>query len=83
LAHALLDQDVVTVIATDGHNNKVRKPVLKEAYDWVASQHGEPRANRLFLDTPQSVIATQPVIPATQPVIPATQPVIPAKAGIQ
>ncbi|MEM6583718.1 MAG: CpsB/CapC family capsule biosynthesis tyrosine phosphatase [Pseudomonadota bacterium] len=51
-AEQLLDQDVVTVVASDGHNTTARRPIIAEAYDYLGQHYGDDRARRLMLDTP-------------------------------
>ena len=59
VARQLLDDDVVTVLASDGHNSVARPPALAEAFDYVSEQYGPARARRLMLDTPQRIAASQ------------------------
>jgi len=51
-AHALLDAGVVTVIASDGHNQGPRKPVMDHARDWIAHNLGIARAITLCEESP-------------------------------
>jgi len=59
LATQLLDDDVVTVMASDGHNAGARQPVLREAFDYISEQYGPERARRLMLDNPDAICAGQ------------------------
>ncbi|MDB6063787.1 MAG: capsular biosynthesis protein [Verrucomicrobiaceae bacterium] len=54
-AHALLNDDLVSVIATDAHNLQHRPPLLREAANWVAQNFGEERAWRLVGATPAAL----------------------------
>jgi protein-tyrosine phosphatase len=56
IAHQLLQSDMVTVLASDGHNGKVRPPVLRQTFDYIASHYGEQKAQRLMLDTPAAIV---------------------------
>lgn len=56
IAHELLQSDMVTVLASDGHNGRVRPPTLRQTYDYIVSQFGDQRAQRLMLDTPAAII---------------------------
>jgi len=47
LAFALVDRDLASLVASDGHR-QARPPHLDEAYDLVVGRVGEARANRLF-----------------------------------
>lgn len=52
LAHALLKEKKVTVLATDAHNIKHRPPILSEGRTAAAQLIGEVAARRLVLDNP-------------------------------
>ncbi len=56
IAHQLLQSDMVTVLASDGHNARVRPPVLRQAFEYIVREYGEKRAQRLMLDTPALII---------------------------
>lgn len=55
LASSLLEQGVVQVMASDGHNVRHRPAVLSEALQCAARLIGERRAEALVLDTPQRI----------------------------
>ena len=59
IARRLLDANQVTVLASDGHNTRVRRPVLSEAFEHISEHHGEARARMLLLENPQRIVATQ------------------------
>jgi protein-tyrosine phosphatase len=59
IAHQLLKDDFVTVLASDGHNAKARQPALQQAFDAIAVQYGTERARRLTLHTPARITASQ------------------------
>lgn len=59
VAVQLMEQDMVYVIASDGHNIKARPPVLSAAMQWVSSRYGEERAERLFRDNPALLVSAQ------------------------
>lgn len=58
VAHSLLQQGAVTVVASDGHNTGARQPVLQASYQLVCSQYGEPIASRLHKETPAQIAAS-------------------------
>jgi protein-tyrosine phosphatase len=58
-ANALLDADVVTVIATDTHNLQYRPPILNDAQTTVAEKYGEDRAERLTLTNPDHIVSSR------------------------
>jgi protein-tyrosine phosphatase len=57
VAWQLLHDDVVKVVASDGHNNKARPPGMKQAFARVSQEYGEERALKLMLDAPASIIS--------------------------
>ena len=58
-ARQLLRDDVVTVLASDGHNAAARRPGLSEAFDYISREYGAERARRLMLDTPAAIAVDQ------------------------
>ena len=59
IAHQLLQDDAVAVLASDGHNARARQPGLKQAFNAIAGQYGAERARRLTLHTPAVIVASQ------------------------
>ena len=59
IAHQLLQDDAVAVLASDGHNARARQPGLKQAFDVIAGRYGPERALRLTLHTPAVIAASQ------------------------
>lgn len=59
IAHHLLENDTVMVLASDGHNARARPAALSQAFDRITRQYGEERARRLMLDTPAEIAAGQ------------------------
>ena len=59
IAHQLLRDDTVTVLASDGHNAKARPPVLSQAFASIVQLYGSERAQRLMLDTPAAIVQNQ------------------------
>jgi len=59
LAHQLLDDDLVKVIASDGHNNVARQPALKQSFMHIAQRYGQQRAEKLTMLTPAAIVADQ------------------------
>ncbi len=58
-ARQLLEQGVVTVIASDAHNCRHRPPDLNPGRDAAAEIVGEDEAYRLVLDTPWKIVGHQ------------------------
>jgi protein-tyrosine phosphatase len=54
-AQWLLDNDLVSVIATDAHNLQHRPPLLREAAHWVAERYGVEHAWRLVGAAPAAL----------------------------
>jgi protein-tyrosine phosphatase len=59
VACQLLDRGAVSVLASDGHNARMRPPVLRSVFDHVAREYGEDVALGLFIDTPAAIVAAQ------------------------
>lgn len=66
LAHRLLDEDAVRVVASDAHNLGSRPPVLSQAHTYIGQHWGGDVANDLMLRYPQQLLgmAAQPGPPA-------------------
>lgn len=59
IAHQLLRDNVVAVVASDGHNAKARPPELRTAFNHIAEHYGQVRAERLMMLTPAAIVASQ------------------------
>ena len=59
IARQLLEQGAVKVLASDGHNARMRPPVLKLVFDHMVREYGEDMARGLFIDTPAAIAAAQ------------------------
>ncbi len=55
LAHSLLKEGLVTILASDAHNIDHRPPILSEGRDVAAQIIGIAAAQRLVLDNPWSI----------------------------
>ncbi|MDH4610284.1 CpsB/CapC family capsule biosynthesis tyrosine phosphatase [Pseudomonas sp. BN102] len=55
LAHALLEQGVVTILASDSHNLQHRPPLLSEGMQHAARIVGDRKAESLVLHTPWEI----------------------------
>lgn len=55
-AERMLDEGLVHLIASDGHNLRNRKPLLREAVDLVATRLGEAAALDMVLTRPRLVL---------------------------
>lgn len=55
-SQALLDRDMITVIASDGHGAMRRPPVLKGAYSKLRQKQPEEWVNHLFVDNPRWLV---------------------------
>lgn len=68
LAHRLMEDRWVHIIATDAHDIKSRPPRMREAYDLIAATWGEDTANRLCIANPRSVFDGTKLDPQPDPV---------------
>jgi tyrosine-protein phosphatase YwqE len=55
-AQGLLDRDMVSIIASDGHGAMRRAPVLMGAYTRLLQKQPEEWVNHLFIDNPKWVV---------------------------
>ncbi len=59
MAHKLIDQNFVHVIATDAHNLTSRPPVMSEARGLLANRWGQETAERLCETNPRAIYCGQ------------------------
>jgi protein-tyrosine phosphatase len=64
---ALLGDDLVHFVASDGHDPSDRPPRLDEAYRKVATRFGAARAERLFTTNPRATLTGDPLPPVPAP----------------
>ena len=55
-AETLMQEDLVHVYASDGHDLDQRPARMDEAYTFVKSEWGAARAERLFVENPRAII---------------------------
>jgi protein-tyrosine phosphatase len=55
LAHSLLEQGLVTILASDAHNTQHRPPRLSEGMEHAARIVGDSQAERLVKETPWQI----------------------------
>ena len=55
-AVALLDQNLISILATDAHDATSRPPNMRAGYDFIVRHAGEATARRLTQDTPQAIL---------------------------
>ncbi len=55
LAHTLLKEELVTILASDAHNIEHRPPILSQGRDTAAAIIGEAAAQRLVIDNPWQI----------------------------
>ncbi|VDN46225.1 putative Tyrosine-protein phosphatase YwqE [Petrocella atlantisensis] len=55
-ATQMLEQGLIDIIASDGHNISTRRPDMAKAYTYVTKKHGAKEANRLFCENPQTML---------------------------
>lgn len=57
----LFRENLVHLVATDAHDVTRRPPQWRQAFDLVSSWQGKARAQRIFFENPQAVVAGRPV----------------------
>jgi len=60
-ARAMLERNLVHVLATDSHDVRYRPPILSEGFRAAAAVLGESRARRLVQDIPRAILDGQDV----------------------
>lgn len=58
----LLDKNMVQFIGSDAHRSNKRRPMLKEAYEYIAKTYGEERANTIFNTNPTNLINDKDIV---------------------
>ena len=57
----LLENDLVTIVATDAHSTRKRPPILSNAYDYVKNHLDSTCADYLFKYNPEAVISNKKI----------------------
>ncbi|MGL6108443.1 tyrosine-protein phosphatase [Romboutsia sp.] len=68
ITHKLLKNNHVHFIATDAHGPTVRRPLIKEAYDYVSKKYGKIFADNLFIENPSRVLNDEDIILENMPI---------------
>ena len=55
-ARAMLERNLIHVLASDSHDVRYRPPVMSEGFQAAAAVLGETRARRLVLDIPRAIL---------------------------
>lgn len=55
VAEQFLQDDVITVLASDGHNTKARPPKMSEAFQLVCRDFGRDLAEKLMIHSPKEI----------------------------
>lgn len=60
----LIKENLVHFVASDAHDTKHRPTSsLKESFEWIAREYGEPYAERLFVINPRAAVEGVPLEP--------------------
>ncbi len=54
----MLEESLITVVASDCHSASWRPPILSEAFASISRMFGEATASRLFVENPQTIAAS-------------------------
>lgn len=57
----LLDNKMVHFVATDAHSSTRRRPLIKDAYNYILKHYGKSTAERLFLENADLVIENRDI----------------------
>lgn len=58
-ARYFLEENLVHLVASDMHNLDSRPPYMKEAYDLIAKDFGQRKAQELFVDNPRTLLQNE------------------------
>ena len=61
-SYILLDNNMVHIIASDGHGSERRRPQLKEAYNFVENKYSKKVADNLFKNNQSLIIKNEDII---------------------
>lgn len=61
IAEELMAEDLVHVVASDGHDVRHRPPVLQPSYEYMQKRWGACRATQVFIETPQRILQGEPI----------------------
>ncbi len=64
VAAQLVDEGLVSFVASDAHSPTWRPPGLRKVFDEIAASWGEEAARRLTLDNPRAVLEDRPLAPS-------------------
>lgn len=62
VCNMLLENNMVHVVGTDAHSSTRRRPLIKDAYDYVANKYGTKRAEKIFKDNAKRIIDDEELI---------------------
>lgn len=60
-SNILMDNSMVHFIATDAHSSTKRRPLLKEAYNYVEDKYGKDISKKLFIENQECVLNNEDV----------------------
>ncbi len=60
-SNILMDNKMVHFIATDAHSSTKRRPLLKEAYNYVKDGYGEDISKKLFIENQECILNNEHV----------------------
>ena len=62
-ARELMNSNLVTLVASDGHNATVRKPALRAVHSWLAEYLDVQQADEMIVHVPRALAAVQFELP--------------------
>lgn len=61
ISKILLDNNMVHFVATDAHSSTSRKPLIKEAYNYIEDKYGDECAKSIFLYNQENVLKNKDI----------------------
>ncbi|WP_455543264.1 tyrosine-protein phosphatase [Intestinibacter sp.] len=62
LCNILISRNMVHLVATDAHSSKRRRPLLKDAYEYIENKYSKSMAENLFINNAQCILDNKDII---------------------
>lgn len=62
LCNLLISRNMVHLVSSDAHSSGRRRPLLKDAYEYIEKKYSKAKADNLFIKNPQCIIDNKDII---------------------
>ncbi|MBU5335877.1 tyrosine-protein phosphatase [Intestinibacter bartlettii] len=62
ICNLLISRNMVHLVSTDAHSDTRRRPLLKDAYEYVEKKHSKSMAENLFINNAQCILDNRDII---------------------